>query len=44
MPRRGAGLIVMESRGKGRIKRLAIEDVSEWVVRHVHCPVFVARG
>jgi nucleotide-binding universal stress UspA family protein len=41
---RGASLIVMGSRGKGRIKRLAIGDVSDWVVRVVHCPVFMAHG
>jgi nucleotide-binding universal stress UspA family protein len=39
----GAGLIVMGSRGKGRIKRLAMGSVSDSVARHAHCCVMVAR-
>ena len=39
----GAGLIVMGSRGVGGIKRTLMGSVSESVVRHAHCPVFVIR-
>ena len=39
----GAGLIVMGSRGLGAVSRMLIGSVSESVVRHAHCPVFVVR-
>jgi nucleotide-binding universal stress UspA family protein len=39
----GAGLIVMGSRGRGGIRRALLGNVSESVVRHAHCPVFVVR-
>jgi nucleotide-binding universal stress UspA family protein len=39
----GAGLVAMGSRGRGRIKRLAMGSVSDSVVRHAHCPVMVVR-
>ena len=39
----GAGLIVMGSRGRGRIRRALMGSVSESVVRHAHCPVTIAR-
>jgi nucleotide-binding universal stress UspA family protein len=39
----GAGLIAMGSRGKGRIRRLAMGSVSDSVVRHAHCCVMVVR-
>ena len=39
----GAGLIVTGSRGRGRIKRLAMGSISDAVVRHAHCPVMVVR-
>jgi nucleotide-binding universal stress UspA family protein len=38
-----AGLIVMGSRGQGRLRRALVGSVSESVVRHAHCPVTVAR-
>jgi nucleotide-binding universal stress UspA family protein len=37
------GLIVLGSRGKGRIRRLLMGSVSDSVVRHAHCPVLVVR-
>lgn len=40
----GAGLIVMGSRGMGRIKRLAMGSVSEGVVHYAHVPVLLLRG
>jgi nucleotide-binding universal stress UspA family protein len=39
----GVGLIVMGSRGLGAISRMLIGSVSDSVVRHAHCPVFVVR-
>ena len=38
-----AGLIVMGSRGQGRLKRALVGSVSESVVRHAHCPVTIVR-
>ena len=38
-----AGLVMMGSRGLGRIQRRLVGSVSEGVVRHVHCPVMVVR-
>jgi len=39
----GAGLIVVGSRGLGRIRRTMLGSVSDSVVRHAHCPVLVVR-
>ncbi len=39
----GAGLIVVGSRGRGRLRRALIGSVSDSVVRHAHCPVLVVR-
>jgi nucleotide-binding universal stress UspA family protein len=39
----GAGLIVVSSRGRGRIRRALMGSVSDSVVRHAHCPVLVVR-
>ena len=39
----GAGMIVMGSRGQGRIRRALMGSVSESVVRHAHCPVTIVR-
>ena len=39
----GAGLIVMGSRGRGRITRALMGSVSDSVVRHAHCPVTIVR-
>ncbi len=38
-----AGMIVMGSRGQGRLRRALVGSVSESVVRHAHCPVTVVR-
>ena len=38
-----AGMIVMSSRGQGRIRRALLGSVSESVVRHAHCPVTIVR-
>ncbi|HEX8260308.1 MAG TPA: universal stress protein [Rubrobacteraceae bacterium] len=37
----GVGLIVLGSRGVGAISRALMGSVSDSVVRHAHCPVFV---
>lgn len=39
-----AGLIVVGSRGLGRLKRALLGSVSDSVVRHAHCPVLVVRA
>ena len=39
-----AGLIVVGSRGLGRIRRTLAGSVSESVFRHAHCPVMVVRA
>ena len=39
----GAGMIVMGSRGHGRIRRALMGSVSESVVRHAHCPTSIVR-
>ena len=38
------GTIMMGSRGLGAIERMLIGSVSESVIRHAHCPVYVVRG
>jgi nucleotide-binding universal stress UspA family protein len=40
----GAGLIVMGSRGHGRLRRALMGSVSDAVVRHAHCPVTIVRA
>ena len=40
----GVGTIVIGSRGLGAVKRALMGGVSESVVRHAHCRVFVVRG
>ncbi len=40
----GVGTIVMGSRGLGAMERMLLGSVSESVVRHAHCPVYVVRG
>lgn len=39
-----AGLVVVGSRGLGRITRTLVGSVSERVFRHAHCPVMVVRA
>jgi nucleotide-binding universal stress UspA family protein len=39
----GIGLIVMGSRGRGRIRRALMGSVSDSVVRYAHCPVTIVR-
>lgn len=39
----GVGVIVIGSRGLGAISRALMGSVSDSVVRHAHCPVFVVR-
>jgi nucleotide-binding universal stress UspA family protein len=40
----GAGMIVMGSRGHGRLKRALMGSVSDAVVRHAYCPVTIVRA
>jgi nucleotide-binding universal stress UspA family protein len=37
------GLIVMGSRGLGGVRRALMGSVSDFVVRHAHCPVMIVR-
>src|ERR671910_138205 len=39
----GAGLIVMGSKGHGRLRRALMGSVSAAVIRHAHCPVTIVR-
>jgi nucleotide-binding universal stress UspA family protein len=39
----GVGLILIGSRGHGRIRRALMGSVSDSVVRHAHCPVTIVR-
>ena len=39
----GAGLIVLGSRGRGRLRRALLGSVTDGVVRHAHCPVTIVR-
>jgi nucleotide-binding universal stress UspA family protein len=39
----GAGVVVVGSRGEGDLRKAWLGSVSESVVRHAHCPVFVVR-
>jgi nucleotide-binding universal stress UspA family protein len=39
----GAGMIVLGSRGHGRLRRALLGSVSDAVVRHAHCPVTIVR-
>jgi nucleotide-binding universal stress UspA family protein len=39
----GASVIVMGSRGRGRIRRALLGSVSDFVVRNAPCPVLVTR-
>ena len=39
----GVGTIVIGSRGLGAMSRALMGSVSESVIRHAHCPVFVVR-
>jgi nucleotide-binding universal stress UspA family protein len=40
----GAGLVVLGSNGRGRIRRTLMGSVSTSVLRHAHCSVLIARG
>ncbi len=40
----GAGVVVVGSRGLSALRRALLGSVSESVVRHAPCPVFVVRG
>ena len=38
-----ADLIVMGSRAHGGVRRAIEGSISDWVVRHAHCPVMIVR-
>ena len=40
----GTGVVVVGSRGLSALRRAVLGSVSESVVRHAHCPVFVMRA
>jgi nucleotide-binding universal stress UspA family protein len=40
----GVGVIVMGSRGRGGLSRTLMGSVSDFVMRHAHCPVLVVRA
>lgn len=39
-----ADLIIVGSHGRSGVSRFLIGSVSDYVVRHAHCPVMVVRG
>ena len=39
----GAGFIMMGRHGYGRIRRALMGSVSDYVVKHAHCPVTIIR-
>ena len=39
----GVGIVVVGSRGEGRVRRALLGSVSDSVVHHAHCPVLVVR-
>ena len=40
----GVGLVVLGSRGHGRLRRALMGSVSTGVLRHAHCSVLIVRG
>jgi nucleotide-binding universal stress UspA family protein len=38
-----ADLVIMGTRGLGRIRRTILGSVSDYVVHHAHCPVLICR-
>ena len=40
----GVGLVVLGSRGRGRLRRALMGSVSTDVLRHAHCSVLIVRG
>jgi nucleotide-binding universal stress UspA family protein len=40
----GVGLVVLGSRGRGRLRRALMGSVSTGVLRHAHCSVLIVRG
>ncbi len=40
----GIGVVVIGSRGLSALRRAVLGSVSESVIRHAHCPVFVVRA
>lgn len=36
-------MVIMGSRGLGRVSELVLGSVSRHVIRHVHCPVVVTK-
>jgi len=41
---RSAALVVMASRGRGRMAHLLVGSVGQWVAQHAVCPAVVVRG
>ena len=36
-------MIVIGSRGQGKMRRTILGSVSDYVLHHAHCPVFICR-
>lgn len=39
-----ADLIIMGTRGMGKLRRTIMGGVSDYVIKHAHCPVLVCRA
>ena len=39
-----AQMVVMGTRGQGKVRRTLMGSVSDYVVHHAHCPVLICRN
>ena len=39
----GVNMIVIGSRGEGKLRRTLLGSVSDYIINHAHCPVLVCK-